>query len=129
MLPSSRWTLPKHLTLSCVPSSHVNCPSSTFRMLSTTSSSAFLEDQSHVTRYAGRAGFWFRSIILRRGGFRHTNVHPLHQANSIVKYADDTYLVVTASARYTVSAELEFISSWASLNNLRHNRLPASLKR
>ena len=40
MLPSSRWTLPKHSTPSDTQRSHVNSPSSTFRMLYTTLSSA-----------------------------------------------------------------------------------------
>src|SRR6218665_297067 len=45
----------------------------------------------------------------------------LHQTNSVVKYADDTYLIVLISARSTVSTELEHISSWASINNLQLN--------
>src|SRR6218665_2007121 len=90
----------------------------------------FLEDRSHVTRYARRTSeiAHINASIVQGSGFGPSSLdvvvsdlHPLHQANSIVKYADDTYLIVPASARSTVSAELEHISSWASLNNLRLN--------
>jgi len=87
----------------------------------------FLEDRSHVTRYAG----WTSEIahinasIVQGSGFGPStfdvvasDLHPLHQTNSIVKYADDTYVIVPASARSAVFTELEHISSWASLNNL-----------
>ena len=50
-----------------------------------------------------------------------SDLHPLHASNSIVKYADDTYLIIPASARSTVTSELEHISSWARKNNLRLN--------
>src|SRR6218665_1996897 len=51
-----------------------------------------------------------------------SDLHPLHQRNSIAKYADDTYLIVPASARSSVRMELDHISSWAKLNNLRLNK-------
>src|SRR6218665_4057566 len=125
MLPSSHFTLPKHSTLFGSARSHVNCPSSTFRMLSTTSSSA--SSWTAHTRYAGRISeiAHINASVVQGSGLSPSSfdvvvsdLHPLHQANSIVKYADDTYLIVPASARSTVSAELEHISSWASLNNL-----------
>ena len=92
----------------------------------------FLEDRSHVTRYAGRTSEIanISASVVQGSGFGPSSfdvvvsdLHPLHQANSIVKYADDTYmyLIVPASARSTVSAELDHISSWASLNNLLLN--------
>ena len=45
---------------------------------------------------------------------------PLRAPNSIVKYGNDTYLIIPASARFTVSSKLEHIS-WDKLNNLRLN--------
>src|SRR6218665_1371337 len=50
-----------------------------------------------------------------------SDLHPLHQQNSLAKYADDTYLIVPPSARTTVRDELDHISVWAATNNLRLN--------
>ena len=47
---------------------------------------------------------------------------PLHQHNSIAKYEDDTHLLVPASAWSSVRMELDRISLWAKLNNLRLNK-------
>ena len=38
-----------------------------------------------------------------------------------LEYADDTYLIVCASKRATIMAELNHISTWAAQNNLRLN--------
>src|SRR6218665_826366 len=45
----------------------------------------------------------------------------LSASNFSANYADDTYLLVPASARSTVSSELVNISNWATSNNLRFN--------
>src|SRR6218665_3837129 len=90
----------------------------------------FLEQGSHVTRYAGRTSEIapINASVEEGSGFGPSSfdvvafdLHPLHQTNFIVKYSDDTYFIVPASARFTVSAELKHIFSWASLNNLRLN--------
>src|SRR5688572_29037329 len=39
----------------------------------------------------------------------------------MVKYADDTYLLIGSSMRETISQELASVKSWASRNNLRLN--------
>ena len=76
-------------------------------------------DRSHETRYAGRTSeiSHINASVVQGSGFGPSNfdvvasdLHPLHQTNSIVKYADDTYLIVPAFARSTVSSELEHIS-------------------
>src|SRR6218665_1585370 len=47
--------------------------------------------------------------------------HPLSPQNIILKYADDTYLLVPSSNRHTVPSELNHISAWAINNNLMLN--------
>ena len=50
-----------------------------------------------------------------------SDIHPLNPLNSIVKYADDTYLIVSASERSSERAELDHISACAVSNNLQLN--------
>jgi len=42
--------------------------------------------------------------------------------NQLVKYADDTYLVIPASKVETRATELDHVEQWAAVNNLRLNR-------
>lgn len=49
------------------------------------------------------------------------DLHILRALNFLAKYAVDTYLMVTASVRSTVSFGLENTSNWAASNNLRLN--------
>ena len=50
-----------------------------------------------------------------------SDLKTLEQANSLDKYADDTYLIVPASHSHTISGELDNISAWAADNNLSLN--------
>ena len=50
-----------------------------------------------------------------------SDLKTLEQANSLDKYADDTYLLVPASHSHTISGELDNISAWAADNNLSLN--------
>jgi hypothetical protein len=50
------------------------------------------------------------------------DLHPVSIGNDIVKYADDTYLVIPASNAGTREAEISNIESWALTNNLQLNR-------
>src|SRR6218665_223819 len=61
----------------------------------------FLEDRSHVTRYAGRTSeiAHINASVVQGSDFGPpsfdvvaSDLHPLHQTNSIVKYVDDTYM-------------------------------------
>ena len=49
------------------------------------------------------------------------NLQPRHTGNVIIKYADDTYLVVPAAHDDTCAEELKHIQAWADDNNLRMN--------
>jgi len=44
------------------------------------------------------------------------------QGNFLVKFADDTYLIVPAKNSSTCSSEIANIESWAAANNLKFNR-------
>src|SRR6218665_807950 len=92
----------------------------------------FLNGRSHVTRYAGRvsriAYMYININVLQGSGFDPSSfdivvsdLHPLHQQNSLATYADNTYLIVPASARTTVRDELDHISVWAASNNFKKN--------
>ena len=50
-----------------------------------------------------------------------SDLKTLEQANSLDKYADDTYLIVPASHSHTISGESDNVSAWAVVNNLSLN--------
>jgi len=54
------------------------------------------------------------------------NLKPLHTNNSLVKFADDTYLVVSAECADSRGTELDNIAAWAAKNNLQLNKLKTS---
>src|SRR6218665_1067085 len=51
-----------------------------------------------------------------------SDLHPLHSQNVLVKYTDDTYLLVGSKHIATADAEFQHISDWARCNNLRLNQ-------
>ena len=51
-----------------------------------------------------------------------SDLRALHQGNLMLKYADDSDLVVPASNSDTVESELNHVEAWASDNNLNLNR-------
>jgi len=46
---------------------------------------------------------------------------PVHAGNDIVKFADDTYLIIPVSNTDTSAEELAHVQTWASCNNLQLN--------
>ena len=50
------------------------------------------------------------------------DLKPIHSANYIDKYADDTYLIVSSALEHTVDAEMNSIEQWAQRNNLSLNK-------
>ena len=44
-----------------------------------------------------------------------------HEGNKLLKYAEDTYLVVPAANTHTCTDELSHIEAWAARNNLQLN--------
>ena len=69
---------------------------------------AFLQDRSHATRFKGQlsAEAFINASVMPGSSVGPSafivgasNLHPIHDENKIVKYADDTYLIVGASMR------------------------------
>src|SRR6218665_3792015 len=48
-----------------------------------------------------------------------SDLHPCHQENDMMKYADDTYVLVGSAMVHTVKEEFDNIKSWAAKNNLK----------
>ena len=51
-----------------------------------------------------------------------SDLHTINPNNKLVKYADDTYLIISANNIHMTSQELDNISQWANTNNLKLNR-------
>jgi len=49
-------------------------------------------------------------------------LHTIFSSNSVLKYADDTYLIIPASNIQSRAAGLQKVEQWASTNNLKLNR-------
>ena len=50
-----------------------------------------------------------------------SGLKPVHRSNSLLKYADDSYIIIPASAINTTSSELENVATWALTCNLKLN--------
>ena len=90
----------------------------------------FLKGRQHVTRFMGQTSAPARinaSAVQGSGvgpsfySIDASDLQPLHPTNVMVKYADDTYLLVGSTSRATVCEELRSVSDWATSNNLKLN--------
>ena len=50
-----------------------------------------------------------------------SDLHTVSDGNEVLKYADDTYLIIPAVNVETRSTELSHITEWAKRNNLKLN--------
>lgn len=91
----------------------------------------FYKDRRHATIFQGQKSSLRvinASVVqgsgLGPGGYiiNASDLQPVHPENYLVKYADDTYLLIGSKKRDTVSEELQSINSWAASNNLRLNQ-------
>ena len=53
--------------------------------------------------------------------FNSSDLKPVHLTNLLVKYADDTYLIIPGSNSSLIPDELSNITQWANTNNLKLN--------
>ena len=93
----------------------------------------FFQGHSHCTKFAAEVSELadiFARVIQGSGlgpaAFLVTaaDLRPTHEGNELLKYADDTYLVVPTAAANTHTActdELSHIEAWAARNNLQLN--------
>ena len=49
------------------------------------------------------------------------DLRPVHRGNKVVKFTDDTYVIVPAANSETCATELSQVNDWAEMNNLRLN--------
>ena len=105
--------------------SHMDIPDNIFNWLVN-----FLSDRQHATRFAGKISTPrpINASVVQGSGVgpsmylvEASDLHPLHQENRILKYADDTYLLVGQKMRTTIEEELKHVEHWAEQNNLRLN--------
>jgi len=90
----------------------------------------FFDDHTHCTKYTDELSTFasIRDSVIQGSGLGPASclltaddLRPVHECNSIVKYADDTYLIVPAANCDTCTAEFDHIVDWAEKNNLRLN--------
>jgi len=55
-----------------------------------------------------------------------SDLHPVNSGNLMTKYADDTYLIISASNVNSYTSEIEHIELWTTTNNLQLNRAKSS---
>ena len=53
--------------------------------------------------------------------FNCSDLHTVHSSNLLVKYADDTYLIIHATNSSLIPDELNNITQWASASSLKLN--------
>lgn len=90
----------------------------------------YLSQRGHVTKFDGvtstvatincsivqGSGIGPGSYILNA-----SDLHPVQSENQIVKFADDTYLIVPSTSAASIRREIENIKEWARDNNLKLN--------
>lgn len=91
----------------------------------------FLKDRHHATRFLGVLSTIaaINASNVQGSGLgpptfnvNGSNLHPQYHDNIMVKYADDTYLLVGSSRIATIGEEMEAIERWASACHLSLNR-------
>jgi hypothetical protein len=90
----------------------------------------FFEGHSHCTKFEGMESLF---LGIRASVFQGSAIGPasyvvtaadlrtVHDTNRLLKYADDTYLIVPAVMSQTVEQEINHIADWSQANNLRLN--------
>jgi len=91
----------------------------------------FLRERRHTTKFQGRLSELasISASIVQGSGVgpadfvvNSSDLQPVHSENLIIKFADDSYLLVGSKMRDTVQEELESVKSWAEVNNLQLNK-------
>ena len=91
---------------------------------------ALLHDRQHSTKFLGQVSAYCKinASIIQGSGLGPLNflvsiksLKPLFSNNRLLKYADDCYLLIPASAIHTTSSELDNVARWAATSNLKLN--------
>ena len=90
----------------------------------------FFRDHSHCSQFGGKESEFVRtsaSIIQGSAAgpasyvVTSSDLHPVTPGNQMVKFADDTYLIIPASNNDSCSREINHVENWAKTNNLQLN--------
>ena len=90
----------------------------------------YFENHSHCTKFQGLtssfaaivasvfqgSGIGPAAFVVNAG-----DLHPVNTINQLMKYADDTYLIVPSAVSHSAEEELEHIEAWSKVNNLKLN--------
>ena len=96
---------------------------------------SFFRDHSHCTKFRGEtSSFRDTCASIVQGSaigpssyvVVASDLSPLTAGNIMVKYADDTYLIVPANNVHTCASEVQHIEKWAHKNNLAMNKKKSS---
>jgi hypothetical protein len=88
---------------------------------------SFLSERSHKTSFDGQTSMskGINSSVVQGSALGPTafivvasDLKTIHPRNALIKFADDTYLIIPASNLQTTEEELEHVESWAVANNL-----------
>ena len=52
-----------------------------------------------------------------------SDLEPINGGNALVKFADDTYLIIPANLSHSTQDEIEHIDRWSAANNLKAKRI------
>ena len=95
----------------------------------------FLECHSHCTKFNGSiseladiSASVIQGSVIGPPAFlvSASDLHPLTNGNQMMKYADDSYLIIPASNAKSATHELENVANWSSENNLTLNHSKSS---
>ena len=89
----------------------------------------FFQGHSHCAKFIGIVSDFFEifALVFQLGSgvepasviVTAADLQPKNQGNKLLKYTDDTYLLVPASKSSTAQDELNHIADWSRVNNLQ----------
>ena len=91
---------------------------------------SFLKNRTHSTKFLNKTSSALstnssvvQSSVLGPSSFiiNASSLKPVHPLNKMIKFADDTYLVIPSSNSNSLQLELDSLSEWAKLSNLSLN--------
>ena len=91
----------------------------------------YYENRDHCTKYGGSTtdSVQLRASVVQGSGIGPSaftitaaDLHPITNGNKLKKYADDIYLIIPATNVSSTQFELDNITKWADVNNLKLNK-------
>ena len=91
---------------------------------------SFFENRTHYTKFLSKTSSALsinssvvQGSVLGPSSFiiNASSLKPVHPLNKMIKFADDTYLVIPSSNSNSLQLELDSLSEWAKISNLPIN--------